>query len=273
MSGVLQGKRILVTRAATQAGKLSLALRAEGAEPVEVPLLEIVPPKSFAPLDNALQNLSRYDWLILSSANAVEAIVDRATRSGVSLVSLCASVKAEEQFSTPMLKVAAVGRATAEAARKVGLAVTVVPEHFVAESLLAALATFPLLGKRILIARAAIARDFLPDSLRQVGAIVDVVDAYRNQMPDASIGLLRQALEQGIDAVTFTSSSSVTHLAEAARASGVVWPLPEAVAVSIGPVTSNTLRDLGWEPVAEADPHEIPGLVVALVRYFSQSTH
>jgi uroporphyrinogen-III synthase len=84
--------------------------------------------------------------------------------------------------------------------------------------------------------------------------------------------LLRQALEQGIDAVTFTSSSSVTHLAEAARAAGVDWPLPEVAAVSIGPVTSRTLRDLGWEPATEADLHEIPGLVAALVRYFSRST-
>jgi uroporphyrinogen-III synthase len=90
-----------------------------------------------------------------------------------------------------------------------------------------------------------------------------VVDAYRNGMPVAAPGLLRQAVEQGIDAATFTSSSSVTHLAEAARAAGIPWPLAGVPAVSIGPITSRTLRERGWEPAVEASPSDIPGLVAA----------
>ncbi len=96
-----------------------------------------------------------------------------------------------------------------------------------------------------------------------------MVDAYRNAMPAAAPELLRGALQQGIDAATFTSSSSVTHLAEAATSAGIIFPFAGVPAVSIGPITSQTLREHGWEPVAEASPSDIPGLVAALVRYFT----
>jgi len=125
-----------------------------------------------------------------------------------------------------------------------------------------------LAGQRILIARAAIARDVIPDALRAAGAHVDVVDAYRNVMPQAAPALLRAALEQGIDAATFTSSSSVTHLADAAKAAGLAFPFSGVSAISIGPITSQTLREYNWEPAAEASPSDIPGLVEALARYF-----
>jgi uroporphyrinogen-III synthase len=108
----------------------------------------------------------------------------------------------------------------------------------------------------------------IPDALREAGATVDVVDAYRNVLPAAAPEQLRLALAQGIDAATFTSSSSVTHLAEAARAAGIVWPFAGVPAVSIGPITSQTLRDLGWEPSVEANPSDIPGLIGAVVRVF-----
>jgi uroporphyrinogen-III synthase len=90
------------------------------------------------------------------------------------------------------------------------------------------------------------------------------VDAYRNVTPEAAPGQLRQVLDDGIDAVTFTSSSSVTHLAEAARQAGLAFPFPGVRAISIGPITSQTLREYGWEPAAEANPSDIPGLVAAL---------
>ncbi len=98
-------------------------------------------------------------------------------------------------------------------------------------------------GQHILLARAEIARDVIPDALRAAGAIVDVVDVYRNVMPDAAPAMLRTALERGIDAATFTSSSSVTHLADAARAAGIAFPLANVKAISIGPITSATLRE------------------------------
>ena len=254
MSSLLfAGRRVLVTRAAHQAGKLSAGLRALGATPVEVPVLEIQPPESFDALDAALLALPAYDWLILTSANTVRALADRATELGVPLINPVG------------LKVAAVGEATATAARRAGFTVTFVPELYVAESLVAGLVTRAD-RQRILLARAAITRDVIPDALRKAGAFVDAVDAYRNALPEAAPGQLQQALSEGIDAATFTSSSSVTHLQEAAHAAGVPWPFARIPAVSIGPITSETLREAGWEPAIEADPSDIPGLIGAVAQ-------
>ena len=252
----LTGRRVLVTRAAHQAGKFSKGLRALGAEPVEVPVLEIRPPESFELLDAAIREMNSYNWLILTSANAVQALAERASFLGMSLRDLVPP------------PVAAIGKATAEAAHKIGLNVSLIPESYVAESLVEDLLANRVSGQRILLARAAIARDVIPDALRAEGAIVDVVDAYRNVMPAAAPANLRAALEQGIDAATFTSSSSVTHLAEAAKAAGIAFPFAGVAAISIGPVTSQTLREYNWEPAAEASPSDIPGLVEALARYF-----
>ncbi len=253
----LAGRRVLVTRASHQAGKLSEGLRALGAEPVEVPVLEIRPPESFAPLDAALRQIDRYDWLILTSANAARAVTKRAEELRIAL----------EQAAR--LKVASVGEATAAAARKAGLQVAFVPEEYVAENLVAGLLDglhLQTAGVRILLARAAVARDVIPDALREAGIAVDVVDAYRNVLPEAAPELLHRAVAKRIDAATFTSSSSATHLAEAARLAGIAWPLAGVPAVSIGPITSETLIGLGWPPAAEANPSDIPGLIAAVMR-------
>ena len=251
----LAGRRVLVTRAAHQAGKLSEGLCAMGAEPVEVAVLEIRPPASFEALDAALRQLDGYDWLILTSANAVRALTERTAALGIALA------------HSTQLKVAAVGEATASAARKAGLQVAFVPEAYVAEALVEGLLARAA-GPKILVARAAVARDVIPDALRAAGAEVDVVDAYRNVLPEAAPELLRRAVDEGLDAATFTSSSSATHMAEAARTAGVAWPLTGVPAISIGPITSQTLRELGWPPVAEADPSDIPGLIAAVERLF-----
>jgi uroporphyrinogen-III synthase len=273
----LAGRRVLVTRAAHQAGKLSDGLRALGAEPIEVPVLEIRPPANLEPLDNALRRLARsandagcptllaplaervgttnpdltYDWLIFTSANTVRAVVERAAALGISFADDC------------LPQVAAIGDATATAARDAGFTVALVPETYVAEALINLLSDQSK-GKKTLLARAEIARDVIPDALRAAGATVDVVDAYRNVLPESAPTLLREALEQGIDAATFTSSSSATHLAEAASAAGVIFPFPCVPAISIGPITSATLRELGWQPAAEAAQSDIPGLIEAV---------
>jgi uroporphyrinogen-III synthase len=249
---LLAGKRILVTRAANQAGKLSEALRAAGAEPVEVPVLEIQPPASYGPLDGALRNLFSFDWLILTSANTARVIAERATVLNIPVRTIGAHI-------------AAIGPATAEAAKQAGFHVTITPESYVAESMVAALSS-RVQGKRVLLARAAVARDIIPDALRNAGATVIVVDAYQNAIPAGAPDQLRGALAAGIDAATFTSSSSVTHLAEVAHIAGIGFPLIGVRAISIGPVTSGTLRDVGWDPVAEAAPHDIAGLVAAAVQ-------
>jgi uroporphyrinogen-III synthase len=300
----LQGRRILVTRAAHQAGKLSDALRKLGAVPVEVPVLEIQPPASFDALDHALRQLRTYNWLIFTSANAVHALVDRASAIGA----------VPAVLST--VRVAAVGPATATAARDAGFQITFVPESYVAESLIRGLLAIPqspaqedfgtdpdltsgarlsfvtghdfsradkgpqkengalapastFAGQRILIARAAIARDIIPDALRAAGVYVDVVEAYRNVVPESAPQLLREAVTAGLDAATFTSSSSVTHLAEVAQKAGIAFPLA-IPAVSIGPITSQTLRDANWPPAAEGDPSDIPGLAEAVAQFFKE---
>jgi uroporphyrinogen-III synthase len=251
----LTGRRVLVTRAAHQASRLSEGLRAAGADPVEVPILEIRPPASYDPLDQALRHLYGYDWLILTSANTVRAVTERAAALKLSL-------------RDPGPHVAAIGQATAEAARHAGLHVTLTPENYVAESLASALAT-RIHGKHILLARAAIARDIIPDALRKSGATVNAVDAYQNAIPAAAPEQLRSALASRIDAATFTSSSSATHLAEVARAAAIAFPFPGVKAISIGPVTSASLRELHWEPDTEANPHDIPGLIAAVVQALS----
>jgi uroporphyrinogen-III synthase len=249
----LADRRVLVTRAVHQASKLSDRLRALGVEPVEVPLLEIRPPENFDALDHALRQLDRYDWMILTSANSVRALTQRAAQLELSLV------------QPTQLKVAAVGEGTAAAAQKAGWHVDFLPEKYVAESLLKGLPD-EMDGQRILLARAAVARDVIPDALSAAGATVNVVDAYQNVFPEKAPKQLRRALADGIDAATFTSSSSATHLAEAAARAGLAFPFEGVKAVSIGPITSQTLRELGWEPASEADPSDILGLVVAVAR-------
>ena len=255
--GPLAGRKILVTRAARQAGKLSDGLRTLGAIPVEVPVLEIRPPASFAPLDSALQQLSQYDWLILTSTNSVQALAQRAALLNVEL-------KAMQQ-----IKVAVVCSATRAEAEKCGLKVTLVPESYVAESLVAALA-LQISGAKVLLIRAAVARDVIPDALRKAGATVDVVDGYQNVLPESTPALLRRAVADGLDAATFTSSSSATHLAEAARQAGLAFPFAGVPAISIGPITSQTLRELGWPPAAEANPSDIPGLIDAVAEMLTR---
>lgn len=249
MSQSLAGRRILVTRAAHQAGRLSEGLREFGAEPVEVPVLEIQPPESYDPLDAALRRLDTYNWIIFTSSNTVQAVAERVAALGI-------------VPSPHGPQIVAIGSATAQAARDAGFTVSLMPEQYVAESLVMALQG-QVGGMRFMLARAAAARDVIPDALRAAGAFVDAIDAYRNAIPAGAAALLQQAVRQGLDAATFTSSSSARHLAEVARTAGIAFPLKNVAAISIGPVTSETLRGLGWEPAAEASPHDIAGLVEA----------
>ena len=251
----LVGRTILVTRARHQAGQLSEKLRALGAEVVEIPTLSIVPPESYANLDEALRNLSQVQWLIVTSTNGVEAL-------RVRMESLAIGVG---DFGH--LKIAAVGSATARTLRDLGLKVAVTPAEYVAESLVEALAQ-QVDGKRVLLARAAIARDVIPDALRARGARVDVVDAYRTVIPAESVTAIRTLFGPGglpPDAATFTSSSTVTNFLNLLLEAGVARP-ESLRAVSIGPITSRTLRENRWEPAAEADPHDLAGLVEAVAR-------
>ncbi len=249
----LAGRRILVTRARHQAGQLSEKLRALGAEVVEIPAIAIVPPESYADLDRALGNLSLYQWLIVTSTNGGQALRDRMKALGIGT----------DAFAH--LKIAAVGSATARALEEMGLRIAVTPGEYVAESLVEALGD-QVGGQRVLLVRAAVARDVIPAELRSRGASVDVVDAYRTVIPEESVTAVRTLFGPGgrvPDAATFTSSSTVTNFLNLLREAGV-QAAGTMRAVSIGPITSGTLRENGWEPAGEADPHDLVGLVAAV---------
>jgi uroporphyrinogen-III synthase len=248
----LKGRRIVVTRARHQASTLSDALHALGAEVIELPVIEIVPPHSYARLDEALKTAGSYHWLLFTSANAVRVFGERLKAIGVAPAILAST------------KIAAIGPATAAALDSLGMTVNLVPESYVAEALVRNFAD-DLNGVRVLLIRARVARDVIPDTLRDRGAIVDVVDAYETVLPKDSAMMLPELLASVIDAVTFTSSSTVKNFIALLRQCGLDKP-PQLRAISIGPITSGTLRESGWEPFAEATQSDVPGLIDATVR-------
>ena len=161
----LTGTRILVGRAPHQASALSAGLKDLGAQVIEIPFLEIRPPRSYQPLDSALKRIREYDWLILTSVNGVDAVASRLGRLKIKPETLCS------------LQIAAIGPATKAAAEKLGLTVTIVPKQYVAESVVESLRE-RVQGKRVLLARARVARDVIPRELHNLGARVDIVEAY-----------------------------------------------------------------------------------------------
>jgi len=258
----LSGLRILVGRARHQASVLSFGLRDLGAEVVEIPFIEIRKPRSYKPLDSALKNLRNYDWLILTSVNGVDAVWDRLRKLRLTKTQL------------QQVKVAAIGPATKKAIEKRGIKVNVVPEEYVAESVVKSLRK-QVTGKRVLLARARVARDVIPRELRKLGAKVDVVEAYETVIPRPSRTRLRAVLKdpkRRPDIVTFTSSSTVRNfvtLLEKKMWRGRPRPReagpPDGIRfASIGPITSSTLRELGLPVHIEAKQYTIPGLIKAI---------
>ena len=249
--GSLQGKRILVTRAREQSSRLQQLLEDAGAEVIAIPAIEIVPPDSYDSLDMAIHQLAEYDWLVFTSANAVQAMHGRALHLSVPL------------HAPETLSIAAIGNSTADSIRAVGLPVHLVPPAAVAESLAASLV--PLAnGKRILLVRAKDARDILPNALSAAGALVTIAVAYQTILPAPSVEQLRALAvhpEHRLDAITFTSASSVHHLATLADAAG--FPLESLLKVSIGPITTAALREHGWQADAEAAAASMEALVAA----------
>jgi len=237
----LAGRRVAVTRARAQASELAARLRELGAEVLETPAIRIVG------LPGEVPDLSRYDLVCLTSPNGVRFLFDRLRAAGRDARALAGAT------------VAAIGPGTARALADHGIAADVVPEQFVAEALVAALVDTPV--TRAMIARAQDARDVLPDALRARGAEVDVLALYETiaePLDDAARGAAASA-----DYVTFTSSSTVRFFLTALG--GPDGLAPAARIVSIGPVTSTTLREHGLEPHIEATRHDIDGLVAALV--------
>jgi uroporphyrinogen-III synthase len=256
----LAGLRVLVGRARHQAGAVSAGLRKLGAEVLEIPFIEIRRPRSYGRLDAALKKITDYDWLILTSVNGVEALWERGKKLGFT--------KRRLQH----LRVAAIGPATKRAIEERRVKVDVVPEEYVAESVVKSLRR-KVKGRRILLARAKVARDVIPRELRKLGAQVDVVEAYETVIPKSSRTRLHAVLKdpkRRPDVITFTSSSTARNflaLAGKARGRGVRrdTAFDGIRFASIGPVTSATLRELGLPVDIEAKEFTIPGLIEAMV--------
>ncbi len=247
----LFGKRVLVTRSRDQASALSERLRELGAEPLEHPTIDIAPPKDFGPLDDAIAELAAYDWLIFTSANGVRAFVDRMI---------------EKRAGTPALsgrRIAAVGPATAQALAEHGLRADYMPPVYTTEGIAAGLGD--VAGQRILLPRAARAPRQLARALRDKGAAVDEVAAYRTLAVGASDELKALLADGQIDIITFTSSSTVRNLAASLRPSQRSQVMSRCLVACIGPVTARTAERLGIRVDVMASEHTIAGLVDAIV--------
>lgn len=250
--GPLAGKTVVVTRARAQASDLRGALELMGARVIELPVIRIEPITGSPELDAALGDLAAYDVIVVTSANGVDQLAARMAERGLDARSL-----------RPDQTVVAIGPATAAALAAHGIRADLVPDRFVGEAVLEALAATPVEGRRVLIARARDARPVVADGLRDRGAQVDDVAVYETVAERPPDDVIADAL--AADIITFTSSSTVTNtlalLGDAQRAQLVAGPL----VASIGPVTSDTARAAGLEVATEADEHDIPGLMRAVL--------
>ncbi len=244
----LAGLRIVVTRAAHQAHDLAKPLADLGAEVILLPTIGIAPPLTTEPLRQAAAHSDDYDWIIFTSANAVETFVAELRK----LPSACKA------------RVATVGAATRETAEQHGFTVGITPHKYVAESLVEAFRSEELHGRRLLIPSAAITRDVVATELRKRGADVTVVEAYRNVLPpEASRDAPLVFREPYPDWATFTSSSAFNNLFRIAGAA----PLNKVKIATIGPITSESVRQQGLTVAAEAGEHTVEGMVMALAGY------
>src|ERR1700682_4448298 len=260
----LAGTRILVGRARHQADSLSASLRSLGASVIEIPFIEIRKPQSYRPLDEALKNIGNYDWLILTSANGVEAMWELFRNLRLTRRTLA------------HLQIAAIGPATKKAIVKHGLKVKMVPEEYVAESVVKGLRD-KVNGKRVVLIRAKVARDVIPEELRSAGAQVAVIEAYETVVPEKSRARLHALMKNAArrpHIVTFTSSSTARNFAEllgnsrsgnSKAGSFSAGLLKHVQFASIGPVTSATLRELQMPVAMEAREFPLGGVIRARV--------
>ena len=241
----LRNRRIVVTRSRRQAACLVRALERKGATVIAFPTIEIQDPEDKAPLRQAAAHAGEYDLVIFTSANGVARFFNLHP----------APIRGQ---------VCAIGPATASALRRVGVRPHFVPQRYIAEGVLEALADLPLEGRRVLIPRAAVARDLIPRELERRGAEVDVVEAYRTVLPEGSAEAARRLARDGADLITFTSPSTVQNFARL-----IPNGLPGVKVAAIGPITTQAARQAGWNVVVEAPEYTIRGLVKAIVGYYS----
>ena len=254
----LFGKTVVVTRARAQASELVRRLSDLGAACLECPTIKVVRPEDWSPLDAAIDNIGTYDWLVFTSVNGVSFFFER-------LYEKEKDVRALKDVST-----AAIGPATAKRLRDFGLKSDIVPETYQAESIVEAFKQEPMNGKRVLLPRAKEARPVLPVQLRKMGAIVDEIAAYQTEQTRENVDVLIKRLEEdSIDLLTFTSSSTVKNF-KALLPPERFESLTEGVSVaSIGPITTETARELGFKVDIMARDYTIDGLCEAILKHYA----
>lgn len=257
----LFGRRIVITRAREQASDFKALLAELGAECIEFPTIEIAPPPSWEPLDSAIGRLASYDWVIFTSVNGVRCFMERLWVAGRDVRWLNG------------VKLAAIGPKTAEALEKHGLRPDLVPKEYKAEAVLEGLSGEQAAGRRFLMPRARVARDILPETLRQWGAEVDVVPAYETVLPSARSGeVLERFRQNAVDCVTFTSSSTVSNFFSLFDREEILSHLGKITIASIGPITSKTAREYGLKVDIQPSDYTIPALARAIRDHFAART-
>ncbi|MDA3936440.1 MAG: uroporphyrinogen-III synthase [Actinomycetota bacterium] len=254
----LEGLTIMVTRTLEQAAALTEPLEEFGAEVISLPVIDIVDPDDWMPTDRALAALGTYDWVVLTSTNAVDRFLERIEAHGLSIEVL------------DEVKVAVVGSGTAGRLAQAGRTADLIPENFRAEGLVAA---FKAMGAgpgwRVLVPRALEAREVLPDTLRELDCEVDVVPVYQTVRAKPDPEALSHLNDGSIDIVTFTSPSTVYHFIAILDEAGIDadWVMESITSASIGPITSDALEDLGYEAGIEAQVSTIAVLIDSIVEH------
>jgi uroporphyrinogen III methyltransferase/synthase len=257
----LSGRRIVITRARAQSAGLASQIEKLGGLVFELPTIEIQAPADVRPLDEAIARLTAYDWLIFTSVNGVESFLSRMAHQQRGITEL------------KNIRCVAIGPETAKRLISAGVKECLVPAIYQAEGILELFQPEALRGKHVLIPRAAKAREILPETLKQWGAAVDVVEAYQTTVPSTDTGKLRELFRQGaVDMVTFTSSSTATNFAQLFGGEPLSVILAETPIACIGPITRETVEALGGTAAVLARDFTVAGLVAAMVDYFRTSS-
>ena len=255
----LLGKRIVVTRARQQASDLVGLLSDLGAECLEYPTIKIMPPEDLEPVKQAVENLSAYDWIVFTSVNGVDYFFEQLFAAGKDVRAL------------GRMKTAAIGPATAGRLREFGLTSDIIPKTYRAESVIEAFKDQQLKDKKILLPRAAAARPILPKELKKMGAEVEEIPAYETlKVTESTDDLVQQLEDRRIDLITFTSSSTVKNFKALLPSENFKKLIQGVTIASIGPITTDTASELGFEVHITADSYTIPGLVDAILQHYQK---
>ncbi len=255
----LFGKRIIITRTREQAAEFSDVLRAQGANPIELPTIEVVPPDSWEDFDGAIEKIEQYHWLIFTSANGVRFFVER-------LKELDKDIRILKG-----IKICTIGPRTAKAVEDLGIKVDLLPDKFIAEAIIEGLGKEGIKDKKFLLPRAWKAREILPQEIRRLGGTIDVVTTYQTIRPEKSKEEMAKLLrEKSVDLITFTSSSTVSNFVELFEKGEAQRLLENTDVACIGPITAKTASDLGINSTFMPEEYTIPAIVGAAAKYFQQ---